>query len=273
MKKKLLSKIRQTWKVIIKRKDFNIYHCCVQKTASQWFVAFFNDPIFWKFTRLFPYNPRTNFNPRNPEDLKKLNSLPIGAIVSPLYIRYGDFLVMDKPKSYKAFYVIRDPRDLVISDYFSLRYSHSSNPYVIEMRHKLSSMSINDGIEKRIRNFEFGYFSVLKEWIKANHDNNLQVYKYEDLFGPEKRDFIKNLLAHCCIYMPEKTINYLMDRYSFEKFSGGRIPGEEDIHSHYRSGKAGDWKKYFTNDHITLFKELSGDLLVKMGYEINDDWQ
>jgi len=40
----------------------------------------------------------------------------------------------------------------------------------------------------------------------------------------------------------------------------------------FRSGKTGEWKKYFTDEHKKIFKDAAGDLLVKLGYEKNNDW-
>jgi len=40
----------------------------------------------------------------------------------------------------------------------------------------------------------------------------------------------------------------------------------------FRSGKTGGWKQHFTDKHKKLFKEVAGDLLVRLGYEKNNDW-
>jgi hypothetical protein len=40
----------------------------------------------------------------------------------------------------------------------------------------------------------------------------------------------------------------------------------------FRSGKAGGWREHFTSEHKRLFLDVSGDLLVQLGYESNDDW-
>ncbi len=40
----------------------------------------------------------------------------------------------------------------------------------------------------------------------------------------------------------------------------------------FRSGKTGEWKKYFTDEHKKIFKEVAGDLLVKLGYEKDNAW-
>ena len=40
----------------------------------------------------------------------------------------------------------------------------------------------------------------------------------------------------------------------------------------FREGKAGGWRKYFTDEHKALFKEVTGDLLIQLGYERDVNW-
>jgi hypothetical protein len=40
----------------------------------------------------------------------------------------------------------------------------------------------------------------------------------------------------------------------------------------FRSGKTGEWEKYFTEEHKKIFKDAAGDLLVKLGYEKDNAW-
>jgi hypothetical protein len=40
----------------------------------------------------------------------------------------------------------------------------------------------------------------------------------------------------------------------------------------FRSGKTGEWKKYFTPGHKKLFKDVAGELLIRLGYEKDNDW-
>lgn len=40
----------------------------------------------------------------------------------------------------------------------------------------------------------------------------------------------------------------------------------------FRSGKTGEWKRHFTEEHKRLFKDAAGDLLIRLGYEKNNDW-
>jgi hypothetical protein len=40
----------------------------------------------------------------------------------------------------------------------------------------------------------------------------------------------------------------------------------------FRSGKTGGWREHFSEEHKKLFKDVAGDLLVRLGYEDNNDW-
>ncbi len=40
----------------------------------------------------------------------------------------------------------------------------------------------------------------------------------------------------------------------------------------YRKGQTRDWKNHFTEDHRRAFKELAGDVLIRLGYERDTAW-
>jgi len=51
---------------------------------------------------------------------------------------------------------------------------------------------------------------------------------------------------------------------------GGLDPARK---SHtFRSGQTGGWREHFTDEHKKLFKDVAGDLLVRLGYEKNNEW-
>ncbi len=256
---------------LFQRSKRNIYHCCVQKTASQWFAYLFADTVIKKKSKLSFYRPKANFIPQEPEVLNKLQIIPTGVIVSPLYIRYEDFLKMRKPKSYRAFFVMRDPRDLIISDYFSLKYSHATiHPYIMQMREKLNGMPEQEGILERIHHFK-SYYETLRGWMRSTENEKIQIVKYEDVFVNKPLEAMGTICQHCEIDLSEVNLQALLDKFSFKKLSG-REPGRENAQSHYRKGVAGDWKNYFSPEHKQVFKGQAGDLLIKLGYEKNMEW-
>ena len=42
--------------------------------------------------------------------------------------------------------------------------------------------------------------------------------------------------------------------------------------STFREGKIGSWKDHFTPKHVAQFKKASGDLLIRLGYEVDSSW-
>lgn len=268
---RIRNKIKGYYRYLVRSRNATIYHCCIQKSGSQWFKKVFNDEIVWRNTHYAVYSPKENFITQNEKLLKRLKNLPKKLIVGPLYIRYNHFSKMKKPKNYKTFFVARDPRDLIISNYFSLKYSHSPyDPYIIEMREKLNNMPQNDGISEIINSFTEGINKTLDGWFLQKSDNIILI-KFEDLFGKSQTTVFSDLLKFCGINLNQKEIKSLLEEYSFQNISGRQL-GNEDVKDHYRKGTPGDWKNYFTDEHKKLFKKLAGDMLITCGYEKNDNW-
>jgi hypothetical protein len=40
----------------------------------------------------------------------------------------------------------------------------------------------------------------------------------------------------------------------------------------FRTGKVGSWRSQFSPENKALFKEIAGDLLVRLGYEQDNNW-
>ena len=268
---RISNKIKRNYRFLVRARGKTIYHCCIQKSGSQWFKKIFNDKIFWNEFKLAIHSPMENFIIDNPKLLQRLNYLPQDALISPLYIRFNDFNNFDKPDNFRAFFVARDPRDLIISNYFSLKYSHDPyHPYILKMRKHLNSISQSDGITELIQSFTPGIYQTLNGWLTQKSEN-IRLIKFEDIFGVAQFKFFKELLNHCGIGLNDDDISMLLKKYSFKNISG-RSQGIEDKKKHYRKGVHGDWKHYFNDKQKKIFKELSHDLLIIYGYEQNYDW-
>jgi len=164
---------------------------------------------------------------------------------------------------------MRDPRDIIVSAYFSNKQSHPlMGPKMAQIRKMLNSISITDGLIYMIQQRDDdGHFAALRSWVDSSkRDEDILLLKFEDLIGPERFQFFRELFLHCDIRMPEEKLSQLLQDYSFEQLSR-RKRGEEDPSAHYRKGVAGDWKNYFNNAIITRFKGITGDLVAHLGYE------
>jgi hypothetical protein len=241
----------------------NIYHCCTQKTGGQWFRAVFEDPVVYQYSGLltFPYVKL------GLQYAAFDRPLPTGTIGTSLYISYPTYLTIPKPTSYKTFFVLRDPRDIVVSWYFSARHSHVPVDPIPKMRNDLKRLSIGDGLKYIIdRLDEWGAFQARRSWMIANEDREkIALFRYEDL-ARDNRAFLRRILGYLDIVIPEEQFRDLYDRQRFETHSKGRQQGDEDQYSHYRKGASGDWRNHFDRSVMAYFSHRTGDLLQALEY-------
>lgn len=240
----------------------NVYHCCAHKTASQWIRKILSDPCVYRYSGLKSYHYQSElYGGRDSRALKNrvfAKPFPTGTIISPLYVSFDNFQTIPKPERYKAFFVERDPKDILVSWYFSIRYSHTLSDNIARHRQVLNTMSFDDGMMYAMDRLQHsGHFQLLASWINASkRDANVRVVRFEELTGPESNNVFTALFEHCDISMPRDVLHQLLTKYSFEALSG-RKPGEEKKDSHYRKGISGDWKNYLSEPLIKRFEELS----------------
>lgn len=184
--------------------------------------------------------------------------------------------------SFKAFHVIRDPRDIVVSGYFSHKNSHHVEhwPELETHRRQLNEVSVDEGLLLemefsrllRTRNLQVGLLSSLEDW--DYEQQNILELKYETLIEDPPTAFSRafSFLGLLESNGEREQLLNAIDQYSFRKLSGGRQQGQEDQRNHFRKGIAGDWKKYFSDDHKARFKAEFGDLLIRLGYEKDLNW-
>ncbi len=240
----------------------NIFHCCTQKTASQWFRAIFNDPTFFAYTGL-------DIEPYRELGLRQATfdrPFPKGKVVTALYISYPTFLSITKPHPYKAFFVLRDPRDTVVSWYFHGKNSQSQIPPMPDLRRDLNQLDLHDGLKYMIdRLEEYGSFEAQRSWVLEPDANTPRIFRYEDL-SRDNAGFLKLLFQYLDVEMPDGEFTALVQRHTFKKHSGGREQGQEDQYAHSRKGVAGDWKNYFDDGVSEHFRSVTGDTLEILGY-------
>src|SRR4051794_15874206 len=233
----------------------NVYHCAVQKTASQWINAIFSDPIVYQHSDLLPYVPRY-YNWRQPQPF------PPGRVVLSLFISRKGFVKIPKPTRYRAFFVQRDLRDIVVSSYFSTRDSHTPMGDIPEQRRVLRELPVKEGMLHLIGHLaKKGTFRSLRSWATAPEDEAVRLVRYEDLTGERQAEELGRVLRHCGISIPPDDLDTLLSRYSFSNMRGRQSTG-----AHYRKGAAGDWRNHFDDDIDEAFTQATGDLVTLLGY-------
>lgn len=172
----------------------------------------------------------------------------------------------------RGVHLFRDPRDMVVSGYFSHRNSHPIDvdgvrwTELIRHRINLHKMDRDAGMTAEV---EFsGYF--LDHMLSWNYDApNVLGIRMEDLVDNSLEQW-RRALAHWEVLdlLPDGYLEELLRTHTFGQMAGGaRKIGEEDEASHYRKGVPGDWRNHLTDEHRTLFRKRYGDLVERLGYD------
>ena len=206
----------------------------------------------------------------------------------------------------RGFHVVRDPRDIAVSSYFSHLYSHpttSTWPALAEHRAKLQTLDKDEGLKLEILSSRWEFEHLYKWDYTLPGMLELQMEKltqqpqaeYERVFRflgllDERADAggsdvlrlaVNRALQRSRVLanarwrarqLPLRRLRDIVEANQFTKLAEGRQPGQEDVKSHYRKGVPGDWRNHFNEEHIALFKQQFNDLLVKLGYETDDAW-
>jgi len=173
-----------------------------------------------------------------------------------------------------GFHVVRDPRDLIVSAYFSHLNSHPDEnwPELRLWRRYLRSISKEEGLMGEIEYMGWVFHKLLM-WKYGERPSILE-FRFEDMIRDPLSMFTQ-AFEHMGI-MPaqvsREALPPIIEKNSFQNLSGGRAPGSEDALHHYRRGVAGDWRNHFTREHIAYFKTLYNPLLLRLGYEHSSDW-
>lgn len=181
------------------------------------------------------------------------------------------------PSGIRGINVYRDPRDMIVSCYFSHLFSHQTKDWYQLLSHRkfLEGVSEEEGINDEMdfsqefiedlgsfdfRDISFKHFDLM--YIGRNSDSIL-LFIIEVLRHFGKRQFTTK---------ESKFLINLADASIFSKLSNGREPGQEDQKHHFRNGKAGDWKNHFSELNKEKFKEKYNYILLRLGFEVNENW-
>ena len=164
--------------------------------------------------------------------------------------------------------VVRDLRDTAVSYYFSAKVSHKIlSEQQAKLRDLLNEMNEEDGLLRIIRGV---MQQVVPIQLSYRGEDALHV-RYEDLIADETGAF-ERIIDYAEIDVPRAHLHTIIARHSFERATGGRQRGTEDVTAHHRKGIAGDWQNYFTDHVKAVFKRLYGAVLIETGYETDLAW-
>lgn len=235
----------------------NVYHCCLQKTGSQWIKRVFDDPEVRDLTGLACH-------PQLPYDGGYFKGyFPAYTFVPGLYVPYELYDQIEKTDPYRSFYVMRDPRDLIVSWYYSTKYTHPLIGDIPEYRTHLNEVSVEEGIAFSIRHLG-DKLSQMRDWWRHRDDSELLVVRFEDLVSDPVKEF-GAILRHCGYGVSREWLQEILSRYTKEKMRKRDLKRRNGERSHYRKDRKG-WRDLFTDQHRELFRSANGHLVQDLGY-------
>ena len=184
----------------------------------------------------------------------------------------------------KLIYIVRDGRDVLISERFrnfveeSKFLTHEDKRIIADL--KVDSVPFTDG-RRSIFNEAF-IRRVAKGWVKnlletedegrRLFDGNYYGLRYEDLLQTPFDEMSKlwNFLGvkNVDTFLVEN-IKAEMESNPDEEWQAKR---NEGIASFLPKGQAGNWSRLFTEKDKSIFKEVAGEILVKWKYEKDLNW-
>lgn len=196
-----------------------------------------------------------------------------------------------------AFHVVRDPRDILVSAYFSHLHSHETGawPELVEHRRRLGEVDKEEGLLLEL-DFIANVFEAIRDW---DYDTgHILELSFRQLTGDPYASFLRifehlgmlreadfglraeavyvarglwnqaaarvaadSRLRRTCRRVPAQRLLGIVHDHRFSRKAGGRHRGEEDRSSHYRKGQPGDWKNHLTPVHLDAFREKFPGLL------------
>jgi hypothetical protein len=105
-------------------------------------------------------------------------------------------------------------------------------------------------------------FNLYLDWL---NQPGVEVLRFED-FALDRR---KALLTTLTYSRRRGVLLKVTEDDAIEKLSQAIDPSKSHT---YRRGAVGDWQTHFTPPIKKLFKDVAGDLLIRLGYEADLDW-
>jgi sulfotransferase family protein len=236
------------------------------------------DQILLGFSKVAPFSLRLHSfyaeyegesgQKRAPEQaIAWLDSLhPLDVASAHLFAR-PNVVTRITSSAFVPYFIFRDPRDVVVSHVFyvtEMEARHVHHNYYQSLPNFNARLNVSI-VGRPDTNIEFSNiadrFAPYLGWL--DQPSVLKIH-FEDLIN-DRTPMLNRILDHFLARVPLQTPRPLILKYLESSINPGHSPT-------FRSGKTGEWKKHFTDQHKRIFKDAAGDLLVRLGYEENNDW-
>jgi hypothetical protein len=166
-------------------------------------------------------------------------------------------------------FVYRDPRDMIVSHVFyatEMHPGHGMHRYYTEELHTMEER-INAAIEG------VGQAGSELPDIHKRYDGYIGWLSQPEVLSLSFEELIINrdlALGRLLDYLQERGFSPGVSRLTaIDALKQAIIPRKSGT---FRQGKSGNWREHFTELNKSVFKSKAGDLLVRLGYETDNNW-
>lgn len=177
-------------------------------------------------------------------------------------------------QDYRGIHIIRDPRDIIISGAF-YHGSTKSESWLLEKDEKFRNLSYQEKI-KSIQNLEYQFIfemenrggRTIREMASWNYQNkNIKELRYELLIRDKSLKCFTEIFQF--LGFEGLSLAFCLECAWYKSIFSGHV---DKNNTHVRSGQPRQWEKYFSKDLANEFLRQFGDVLIKLGYEKDDEW-
>ncbi len=196
-----------------------------------------------------------------------LGSLQPGDIASAHLFARPEAVQKVCSPDFVSYFIFRDPRDVVVSHVFyvtDMEARHVHHDYYVSLPDFNARLNVSI-LGRTDAGVEFpdiaARFAPYLDWL--DHAEVLSIH-FEDLIN-DRTAALTHIMDHLLARAPlPASRQQILDALE-SSINPQRSPT-------FRSGKTGEWKKHFTPEHKRIFKDVAGELLIRLGYEKDNDW-
>lgn len=181
------------------------------------------------------------------------------------YLGFRDYWCKNLDLSHsKCFFLMRDPRDAIVSHYFSLRSSHPSpgqghGPANIEFNYK-KAMSISMDLDSFVARKETVSFfqGIYQRYNDLILKNDIIIYRYEDVVY-RKYEWICDIVKSIGVDLDHSSIQEILLKNDIR-------PQTEDVTKHIRQVSPGNFRHLLDIKTIELLNDKFYDVIRSFHY-------